>query len=161
MSTTKSVDQMKGTWKKKKKSHLKKTRESQVSRWCGYHLSLQHTSCKSLIWDFFCENRALFIISMIRSKLTDTCYSVNNSNFHKEDSLSWWERRKWIIYDVQESVLVYKVHAVLHFWVFQVISQLFLLTDFAKHVKTIKLKNTLLSTINLIYNLLYLKYHIY
>lgn len=115
MSTTKSVDQMKGTWKKKKVT-WKKTRESQVSRWCGYHLSLLSIHpANPLFGTFSVKNRALFIISMIRSKLTDTCYSVNNSNFHKEDSLSWWERRKWIIYDVQESVLVYKVHAVLHF----------------------------------------------
>ena len=127
----------------KKKVTWKKARESEVSRRCGYHLSLFSIHpANPLFLTFSVKNRALLIISMIRSKLTDTCYSINNSNFHKEDSLSWWERRKWIIYNVQESILVYSLKSMqCYILVFQVISQLFLLTGFAKHVKTIKSKH--------------------
>ena len=138
-------------WKvlKKKKVTWRKERESQVSRWCGYQLSLLSIHpANPLFQTFSVKNRTLLIISMIRLKLTDMCYSISNSHFHKEESLSWWERRKWIIYDVQESILVYSLKSVqCYILVFQVHFSTVSLTDFAKHVKTNK--NTVLSTVNL------------
>ena len=137
-------------WKvlEKKKVTWKKERGSQVSRWCGYQLSLLSIHpANPLFQTFSVKNRTLLIISMIRFQLTDVCYSISNSHFHKE-SLSWWERRKWIIHDIQESILVYSLKFVqCYILVFQVHFSTVSLTDFAKHVKTNK--NTVLSTVNL------------